>query len=324
MAAITLSDAAKQMTDPLQKGVAMLLLRQAKILELLPFQTVKSLTVAMARAKTLPTAAFRKINAGYTPGGGKTEQAEWAVKPLGGDVDFDNIYDLVSNWLEDPKTTQLKMKAQAVASTFNDYFINGSPTKDADGFYGLDYLVDQMDSRQKWAIGTSGTPFDPTASTANTNKFIDHLHKLNEYVGGADAFFMNLGTRLGVQSVLRRSGLLDTTKDQFGRNVFIFDNAKFIDMGLLRDQSTEVITDTEDPGDGGSDTTSIYAAKFGDDELIGIQLNQLAAYWVGGPKHELEDKPSKRARIDWVVGLAPKGKWCVAHMYNLAAQSAWT
>lgn len=325
MAATTLLTVAKQMTDPLRKGVLMTILRQSDLLQYIPFETVGGLTSKATRWKTLPTAGFRKINSGYTPGSGETEQVEWAVKPLGGDVDIDKIFDHATDYIEDPKKTQTKMKSRAVASEFNYYFVKGSPTVDADGFYGLEYIVDRLDSRQKIVVGTAGTPHDATASTANTHALLDKMHEASSAVGGADLFLCNRKLRLGIASLLRRSGLLTTSKDAFDRKVDEFDGAPIVDAGLKRDQSTEIITETEDPGDGGDDTTSLYAVKFGlDDGLIGIQLNELLAYWVNGPDGELEDKPAHRLRIDWVCGVAAFGKWSVSRVYNIEPAGSWT
>ena len=323
--AVTLNDAAKQMTDPLRKGVIMNLLRYSDLLALIPFESVSALDSIAVRWKELPTSGFRKINAGYTEGAGTTEQVVESIKLLGGDVDIDRVFNKVSNYIEDPGITQTKMKTKSVAFEFNYYAIKGSPTLDEDGFYGLEYRVDQLPARQKFALGSAGTPYDCTADAAHEHAFLDGLHKLNALVGGADAYLCNFNMRLGVGRVLRRLGLLETTTDQFDREVYTFGGAPIIDAGLQRDQSTEIITDTEDPGDGGEDTTSVYAAKFGlDDGMIGIQLEELEAYWVGGEEHELEAKPVRRLRIDWGVGLAGFGSYYVARMCNLKPASSWT
>jgi len=323
--AVTLADHAKQETDPLRKGILMNLLRQSDVLALIPFEVVGSLDSIAIRWQTLPTAGFRKINAGYTEGSGKTEQIVESLKALGGDVDFDRVFDKVKNYIESPRVTQTKMKTKAVASEFNYYYIKGGPAVDADGFSGLEYRVDNLPSRQKIAVGVAGTPHDATASTANEHAFLDALHELNDLVGGASAYFCNRKMRLGVGRVLRRVGLLDTTTDQFDREVWTFGGAPIVDVGLKRDQSTEIITDTEDPGDGGEDTTSIYAVSFGtDDGLLGIQLEPLEAYMVGGEEHELESKPVKRLRIDWWVGLAGFGSYYAARAYNLEPAASWT
>jgi len=323
--AFTVNDYAKQETDPLRKGILMNLLRYSNVIGLVPFEDVNSLDSIAVRWETLPEAAFRKINDGYTEGSGRTEQITESVKGLGGDVDFDRVFDKVSNYIEHPRVTQTKMKTKATAFVFNYYFVRGSPVLDADGFYGLEYRVDNLPARQKFALGAAGTPYDCTVDVAHEHGFLDGLHELNALVGGADAYFCNFGMRLGLGKVLRRLGLLDTTKDQFDREVYGFGGAPIIDVGLQHDQATEIIIDTEDPGDGVGDTTSIYAVKFGlDDGLIGIQLDNLEAYWVGGDEHELEAKPAKRLRIDWWVGLAGFGSYYAARMYNLMPAGDWT
>jgi hypothetical protein len=324
--AYTLVQYAKDLDDPLVKGVVQTMLRQSDLLSVVPFENHGALEAKGKRWKTLPTAGFRKINDGYSEGGGTTEEISFGLKPMGGDVDFDKIFtDYTSGYVQDPKASQTKMKARAVASVFNEYFILGSPTYDEDGFVGLDYIVDSLPSRQKIVVGSAGTPHDATASDAKTHALLDALHEASDAVGGADAFFCNRAMRLGIASLLRRSGLLTTAKDQFDRTIYEFDGAPIIDVGLQRDQSTEIITDTRDPGDGGNDTTSIFVAKFDMEEGVhGVQLNDLTSYWVGGEGHELEDKPAKRVRIDWVTGLTCFGKYGCAEVYNLKPAGSWT
>lgn len=326
--AVTLADIAKQSEIPLKKGVLMALLRHAPVLEMLPFEDVSQLNNIAVRWSSLPSVGFRKINAGYSESSGTTEQVEESVKGFGGDVDLDTVFDHITNVIEDPRVTQTNMKLKALAYSFNYHFIQGGPAVDPDGFYGLYHRIDSLAARQKFAIGSAGTPHDVTASTANQHKFMDGIVKLFHLVGGADAFFCNFNTRLGFASVLRRLNLLDTSKDMFDREVFAYNGAPIIDIGVRGDQSTEIILDTEDPGDGGTDTTSIVAVNFGaaDEGLVGMELTgkPFDAYWVGGEDHELEAKPVRRLRVDWWCGLAGMGKYHSARMYNLAAQTAWT
>jgi hypothetical protein len=323
--AVTLAQAAKQETSPLKKAILEYLLRQKGVMAIIPFEPATALQNVVLRWASLPTAGFRKVNGDYEEGTGDTEQIEEGIYLLGGDVDVDKIFDKVQNFIEDPATTQTKMKLKATASVFNDYFINGSPDYDADGFYGLAYRVDNLDDRQKVCIGSEGTPYDPTASAAAEHALIDALHELDDLVGGASAFFCNRDVRLGIASVLRRAGVLNQSMDQYDRQVFNWNGAEIVDVGKQRDLSTEIIPNDEDPGDGGSDTTSIYAVRWGtDDALTGIQVEPLKAYWIGGENHELEAKPARRLRIDWPVGLAGFGKYYAARVYNLAAPSTWT
>ena len=320
--AVTLSEIAKVSQSPLQKGILLNLLRFSPLLDVVPFEPADALDNIVVRWKTLPSVASRKINAGYDESTGDTEQVTESIRPMGGDIDVDKVLESLPNVLEKPSVTQINMKTKAMAFYFNYLFIKGSVAVDPDAFYGLEYRVSQLPARQKFAIGSAGTPFDCTASTANEHAFVDALHEMDDLVGGASAFFCNRKMRLGVGRVLRRLGLLDTTKDQFERTVYTFNGAPIIDAGLKADKSTEIITDTEDPGDGGNDTTSIYAVHFGQPEgLVGVQLNDLDAYLV---TNELESKPSKRWRIDWVVGLAGFGDYYATRMYNLEPATSWT
>ena len=323
--ALTLNDYAKQSKDPLKTAILENLTRYSDLLAVLPFENVDALSSVVVRWQNLPSVAFRKLNAGYAEASGQTEQIEESVKPFGGDVDIDRVFTMVKNVIQPVAVTQTNMKLKSMGYGFNDYFMNGSPTYDADGFYGLNYRVGTLAAKQSFVLGTAGTPFDVTASTANEHAFLDGLHKLSKYVGGASAYFMNEAMYLGVSGVLRRLGLLDTTKDQYDREFSTFGGAPLIDIGVKADQTTEIITDVEDPGDGDLDTSSIYAVKFDSAEgLTGIQLNEMEAYWVGGDDHELEDKPVKRLRIDWVVGLAGCGSAYVARMYNIEPAGSWS
>lgn len=323
--AVTLADVAKQSTQPLQKGILLNLLRYSDVLGILPFETAAALDNIVVRWAELPSVASRKIGGAYTESTGTTEQLTEAIRPMGGDVDVDKILEALPNVLEKPSVTQLKMKTKALAFYFNYLFIKGGPTVDADAFNGLEYRVEQLNTArpgQKLVIGTMGTPYDPTVSTATEHVFIDKLIELDDLVGGASAFFCNKGVRQGVGRVLRRANVLDVTRDQYNRTVFEYNGAPIIDIGLRANKVTEIILNTEDPGDGGADTTSMYAVRFGQPEgLVGVQLNQLEAYLVA---NELQAQPSKRWRIDWVCGLAGFGDDYAARLYNLAAPSAWT
>lgn len=321
--AVTIADLAKQSTEPLQKGILMNLYRFSPLMEYVPFVPAAALDNIVVRWNKLPTVGSRKFNEGYDESTGTTEQLTESIRPIGGDVDVENVFDQVSNVLEKPSVTQINMKTKAMAFLFNRLFVKGSPTLDPDAFYGLEWRINNsLPARQKFAIGNAGTPFDATASTANQHNFIDALHELNDLVGGASVYLCNRKMRLGVGRVLRRANVLDTTKDQFDRVVYSFHGAPILDAGLLSDKSTEIITDTEDPGDGGNDTTSIYAVKFGEGEgIVGVQLSPLKAYLV---TKELESKPAARWRIDWVVGLAGFEDAYAARMYNVEPAASWT
>ncbi len=328
---MTLAHLAKIETQVLRKGIIMTLLRYSSMMEVIPWEAVSSLSSVAVRTRILPTVAFRKINEGYTPNEGDLEQVWESVYGFGGEIKFDRVFEKIKNTIVDPKVTQTELKLKAMALTFNDYFINGDHAVDEDGFEGLKKRVANMPSRQTvWAAASNAAALDVTASTANAKTFFDKLeeahYKCNR--GQVNAIFLNEAMYYGIGRAARYAqlasgGWLDVTKDSFDRTITTWKGAPLIDVGLKRDQSTEIITDSETAGDSGSDATSIYMASFDMTEgLTGIQLGDMEVYdpLAGG---EAESTPTKLLRIDWWCGLASFGNYGITRLRNVEGASNW-
>jgi hypothetical protein len=330
--ALTLAQLAKVETDPLKKYVLTNLLREVKIFEVLPFQGVDSLRSVAVRWQTLPDVAFRTINEGYTPSEGDVEQVWESVYGFGGEIKLDRVFDKIKNTIVDLKKTHTDMKLMAMACKFNDYFINGDHATDHKGFEGLKKRVSNMPSRQSvYFAGSAAAALDPTASVANGNAFFTKLEELHYKTarGEHSAFMMNEGMKWGPGRVARYIGfsggnILDATQDSFDRTIPTLYGSPMIDVGLKKDQSTEIITGTEIAGDAGADATSIYAMAFNEMQgITGIQLSDMEVYdpLNGG---EQESTPTKLVRIDWWCGLAGFGSYGVARGQNVEDPSNWT
>jgi hypothetical protein len=339
--ALTLNELAKVSTDPLEKAVLVDMLRQSDLLKILPVKSVGGLKVKATRWQTLPTVATRKIGAGYTASEGKTEQVEESLFVYGGDIEIDRVLTKVTDVIEDPFTTQTQMKVQALMTKFTIDFINGDHATDPDGFEGLKKRISNLPARMTIDLSPgSGDSLKVLASAATENTFLDGLHDADKRVGGANAWLMNENSYQGFGKVLRRLGLMDTTQDNYDRVWEMFKRGKLVDVGLQTDETTEIITDTEDPGDAGNDATSLYAVRFGtteaqadpaniqeqlssgDDGLYVIQLNGTMPTPydpLGGS--EIEARPSFLRRIDWVIGTQMKGKYatCRVKGFKMAA-----
>ena len=323
--AVTLMDYFRQSKDPTHKAFIADLLRASRLLEQVPFVPLPGLQVSATRWLTMPSVAFRKIGAGYTEGTGKTEQIEETLYALGGDVKIDKLLK-GGNTFEDPLVTQMKMKAKAMAFKFNDQFINGDLTVDPDGFEGLKKRVSNMPTRQTIDLAQSTDSLKVLASTANTHLFLDGLAKAAQYVAGATHFFMNENTILQFEAALRRTSpaLLTTVKDSWDREITAYKGIPMIDVGLLSDKSTEIITNTEDPGDAGNDATSLYAVRIDtDDGLCGLQKEGSTPEPydpLGGA--ELESGPQYLRRIDWAVGLLNISNYCIARVKGFRMETS--
>lgn len=324
---VTLVDYAKQSKDPLQKGFIQDLLRYSDLLNVVPFRTVDGLQVTGQRWQTLPSAAFRKIGAGYTENTGNIEDIAETLVALGGDVKIDRFLTGIGNVIEDPLTTQMRMKAKAVAFKFNDAFINGDQASDADSFEGVKKRNSNMPSRMTIDLASGGDSLKVLASTTTEHTFIDAIHQAVKYVDGATHIFCNETTWLGLGQVARRLNLYQNINDAYGRTWSSISSGSailpFVDVGLKSDKSTEIITNTEDPGDGGNDATSIYVVRMDDEDgLHGLNLSghELEVYdpLNGG---EMETGPQYLRRIDWGVGLFNLSQYVICRIkgFKMAA-----
>jgi hypothetical protein len=131
---------------------------------------------------------------------------------------------------------------------------------------------------------------------------------------------MNKKMLLCLRAVLRAEKLLDNTKDMFDRVVDVYQGCRLVDIGVKADQTTEIITNTEDP-DGlyTSDiSTSIYAVKFGIGEFLwGIQEYPMEVT----DKGLLEAMPVYRTEVDWPLGLAHIDPRSIARLCNIFPDS---
>lgn len=342
----TLAHLAKIETEALKKGIILNLLRYCDVMSVIPWEGVDSLKTIAVRWASLPTVNFRKINEGYTPNEGDTEQVWESVYGFGGEIKFDRVFSKIKTTIIDPKVSQTNMKLKAMALTFNDYFINGDHATDEDGFEGLKKRVSLMPARQTvYVAASNAAALDPTASVANARAFLDKLeeafYKCN---GGAVSMMIgNEGTRWGLGRVVRYAqtggaNWLDITKDSFDREVLTYKGVPLYDIGLKTDQTTDIITNTETAGDSGSDATSLYFTSFnnsedGEDEkseggtinegLTGIQLSDMEVYdpLNGG---EQESTPTTLTRIDWWCGLANFGTKSIVRLRNFEGADSWT
>ena len=330
--AVTLAQVAKLSDAPLRKGIILNMIRESPILGMVPFENVNSLSSVAVRWTNLPSVAFRKVNAGYTASEGDVEQVYESVYGFGGDIELDRVFKKITGSLiQDPRTLQIEMKTKAMAIKFSDYFINGDHAVDVDGFEGLKKRVSNMPSRQSVRASPTTDVLDPTASAANARLFLDKWEQAmySANGGNVNAILCNEGLKWGLGRVLRylnASGgvLLDTSKDEFEREILTYKGAPIMDAGLKSNQSTEIISATETAEDAGTDATSAYFVSFNMEQgITGIQLSEMEVYdpLDGGEK---SDKPTNLVRVEWWCGLAGFGSYGFTRLHNIETPSSWT
>jgi hypothetical protein len=331
----TLAQYAEVETDVLKKGIIQNIIRESPVMGMLPFQETSSFQSSALRWKSLPSVAFRDLNETYTEGtNGHVEEVWEGVYIFGGEIRFDRMYDKVKNYVQDPKVTQMEMKVTSMAYTWNNYFINGDQAVDPKGFEGLRKRVDGMPARQSvyfaGAAGDATAALDPTASAANARTFMTALETMWKRCNNGDVGMIvcNEGLVLGLGRVLRYAntaagvGLLDATQDTFGRTFYTYRGKPLIDIGTLKDMSTEIITETETGNDGTGNATSIYMVSTGTgpQQLSGLQLSPLETVDLA-----IEQGGVTTGKlIEWAVGLYQIGSYGVVRGRNLEGAANWT
>jgi len=320
----TLAELSKIEIDPLRKSVIDGFIMETDVGQLIPWETIGSLSTRIVRMGTLPSVGFRKINEGFASGQGALETRSETISLMGAYFDVDKVIARAKNTIADARAITQMMMVKAMAYKFNDKFINGNPTSDPEEFKGIEKRLDDI-----YADGYTGQLIDVAGgsvtegilnSSATRHNFLDKLDQLMYSVKShsPDVLLMNSSTLLAVRSLLRREQLLMTTKDMFDRVVDMYQGTRMIDIGVTADQTTEIIAEDETKG-GGTTECSIYAVKFGvGDMLWGLQMYPMEVT----DKGLLEDTPIYRTEVDWPIGLAYADSYCMARLYGVIASAA--
>ena len=305
---------AKTTRDPMLAGVLNTLLMRSSIIEEMPWDTIGTLSQRSTRWKTLPAVTFRKINGAFSADIGRYEQIEETVTSLGVDIDVDVMLDRDQAATADPRSTQSEMAVASMAYTFNDTFINGDQAADPDVFNGLKKRVANLPAAQTITAAADG--LDVNASDANRHKFLDLIEQAIYELEGASNLIIGNGTSFrALGSVTRRLGLLDTTKDQFGRQIRRFGEGgpRMVDIGTKADQTTAIITNAETQGTA-TNTTSLYFVRLATGQYLhGIQEFPTRTKDLG----ERESQPQMRTRVEWTPGLAQSNDRSIVRLKGL-------
>lgn len=310
--ASTLADLSKIEKDRLRKSVMDTMLMESVVMQHIPWETLNALGTVIVRFQDLPAVGFRKIGENYLESTGATEQISENVSLLGGMIDVDKALVRAGNTIERERAVQQRMKLKAMTYAFNDKFINGDRSSDPEEFDGLDRRCALIGSAQE--IDYTSTT-SATTSASDARAFINKIDELIYSIDGhqPDALYMNKTALLSLRSCLRLASLLDTSRDQFGRQISAYGGIPMYDIGVTANQTTKVILDTETKG-GGSAETSIYAVKYGvGTDFWGIEEYPLDVV----DKGELESGVTYRTVVDWPVGLAIANDRSIARLYGI-------
>ncbi len=314
--AVTLAEAQTISPDPRVPGVLRVIETSTTVLDRLPFEPIGGGAFSYTQAATLPAAAFRAVNAGYTESTGTYTTGTETIVPLGGEFVVDRFVEVtrgngsVGSLIQD----QRDLKAQSINAKFSDAFINGDTAVDANRFNGL---KKRLTGGQVLSSGANGAAINTDSPTRQA--FFDRINALIALVPGCDALYMNSSVLSVFKSAMRRESLATVTLEQLGarREVNTWDGIPLLDIGNKADE-TPIIPQTETQGTA-TNTSSIYAVNFTDTigrpGVVGLTNGGLLV----DPVVLLETKPSYMGRIELYCGVALLGRRPAARLTGVIA-----
>lgn len=313
--AMTLAEAATVTTNPRVPGVINRL-NVSQIMNRTRFEEIVGRAFSYNSEGTLPAAAFRAVNAGYTESTGTFLDATESLVILGGDYVVDRFLEQTSSGsLASLVAAQRDMKARSIAAKFGDSYINGDTAVDANSFNGL---KKRLTGGQVLSSGTNGAAMNTDAATRTA--FLDRLDALLALVPGADAFYASSQVIAMLRTVYRNVTLNNYTVDTLtGRPVEVptWQGLPILDAGKKADQ-TQIIAQNETQGSA-TNASSIYAVRFAEDEFDEGVLGIVNGGLQVDPVVQMEAKPSWLGRIEMYTGLALMGPQPAARLTGVIA-----
>jgi len=296
--AITLAEAQVNAQDDVDFFVIDEFRKSSYLLDAMTFDDVvnpsgggATLTYGYTRLTVERGAAFRAVNAEYTPADATRVRYTVDLKPLGGSFPVDRILANLGPAASNEVTFQLQQLVKSVRTKFQSELILGDVGVDANGFDGLDVALAGSATEVVPGGATAYVDWTNTTITSET-KAQEALDVLDEFLalldGVPSAILGNVKSIGRIRALARRSGYYSRAEDAFGRQVEFYGTSALIDLGQLPASSDPIIPiETRDPdagGAGGNITglTDIYAVRLGLDGLHGVSManQQLVNTWL--------------------------------------------
>lgn len=268
---VTLSEAKKNVQDALQMGVIDEFRKSNWLLDNITFDDAVSptgggatLTYAYTRLITQPTAAFRAVNEEYTPQEVQKQRYTVDLKIFGGAFEIDRIIAGMGGIVNEV-TLQMQQKIKAAQALFNDTVINGDSAVDAKAFDGLDKALTGSDT--EYVPDNTIDLSDSQAIDANWREFLDQFDEFLMNLDGTPSAIMgNTKMIARIRAIARRAGAYTETKDDFGRQINMYDGIPLIDLGAKPGTNDPVVPIAQDG------TTSLYVVRLGLDGFHAVSM----------------------------------------------------
>ena len=292
--ALTLSEGNKYSRTELDKIVNDWLVKDSRILELLPFETILGNSLTYDYVATRSGVGFYEVGDTWAESTVVLGQDTVSLKVMGGDADLDEFIRRTRSNIIDVQTTVIEDKVKSLQEFFTDCFFYGT-AKDAKSWSGLHQLLTSTDYNTV-QVGSGATL--AVLSIAKLQETIDLIRGFTPRI-----MVMSKLMRRGINTYLDSVGDKFTIgRDEFGRMIEKFRNIEIVvDDHIYND---EVIAagafSSSACGTGTTGGTTIFILSFGPKAVCGVQgTNGIETTNLG----DLETKDARRHRIKWYNGL---------------------
>lgn len=306
--AMTLLEASKiHKGDVVRAGIIEMFARESEPLRVLPFLDVPGGSYHYTQEGSLPGVGFRGINQGFEESVGVLNPQVEVLRIAGGDLDVDNA--ILKMHGEDVRTTHEAMKVKALSLYFNKKLIKGDSSADVREFDGLQARI-------------TGSQLIANGNTANGDPLsLGKLDEAIDAVDGANYLLMSKAQKRIITAAARDidvGGHISYTVDEFGRKVTNYNDLPILVVDY--DELGQRILDFNEANPGGGTPTgsSIYVVNFSENMLTGIQNGTMDVRDLG----EIDDKPVKRTRVEWLISLAALHGRCAARLWGINSAAA--
>lgn len=197
MPSVTLAESAKLSQDLLVAGVIETIVTVNPIYQIMPFDQITGNALAYNRENVLGDVQTLGVGGTITAKGAATfTQVTALLKTLIGDAEVDHFIQTTRSNMNDQKAVQIASKAKSLGRKYQDLFINGNDSTDANAFDGLLQIVS---ANQKVTPSTNGDNL--------SFEILDALlDKVKAKDGDVDFVMMNSRTLRSYFSLLRALG----------------------------------------------------------------------------------------------------------------------
>jgi hypothetical protein len=303
--AITMSQYSLQATDPFDRAVTKRYATTSGLLDVLGVRKVAGLTFRYRQQDRLPGIEWRRANEGYAESTGLIVPRVEELKTFGGRFFIDELFlrnQRTGRDAIDLQAEQASLKAIAAARELERSIIEGDDLVDPDELMGIRR---RATGNQVILAGAGGA----TLTLSMVDSLIDAMSRQagTLHLFGPKAVrrkFTDLARAQGNSVQVNYSSIQD-----LGEQITRYDGVPF--HVVEDDWDTTTILDAEDPGDGTSDTYSMYALAAGDE--MGVQLLAGGGGNGDGPIARVESlgkaqqgPPGEIWQMDMDAGLATK------------------